>query len=123
MTDHDPSLTDQARANLASGATDGPGTDTCRGCGGPKEPSRLNSARCRACGQRKANSVRPARTTRTMRTDLPADVWDRLAAEAAAHGRPVGAYLRDLIVARDTRKHSGASPSTVSRNDGTDRKA
>lgn len=46
------------------------------------------------------------RTTRTMRCDLPVDVWDRLAAEAADAGVPVGRYLRDLIVARDERKHA-----------------
>lgn len=53
-----------------------------------------------------------ARTTRTLRCDLPIDVWDRLAADAAAAGVPIGRYTRDLIIARDTRKHPGARAST-----------
>jgi macrodomain Ter protein organizer (MatP/YcbG family) len=46
-----------------------------------------------------------SRTTRTIRTDLPVEVWDRLAEEAAAKGIPLGRLLRQLIVARDKRKH------------------
>jgi hypothetical protein len=42
-------LTPAARANLASGATSGPGTARCANCGGDKEPTRLNSRTCRAC--------------------------------------------------------------------------
>jgi hypothetical protein len=58
---------------------------------------------------------------RTLRTDIPADVWQRFADEAHAKGSNPGRYLRELLVARDTKKH-GASPSTpvtpsgVSRN-------
>jgi hypothetical protein len=58
-----------------------------------------------------------ARSTRTIRAELPTAVWDRLADEAASKNVPLGRLLRDLIVARDTRKY-GASPST----DPTDRK-
>lgn len=47
-----------------------------------------------------------ARTTKTIRADLPIDVWDRLAAEAAAKGMPLGRHLRNLIVARDKRQQS-----------------
>lgn len=49
---------------------------------------------------------------RTIRADIPSDVWDRLAAEAGAKGIPLGRHLRNLIVARDAK--------IVSRN--TDRK-
>jgi hypothetical protein len=60
------------------------------------------------------------RTTRTIRADIPNDVWDRLAAEAQSKGVPLGRHLRNLIVTRDTKKY-GASPSTgpdaVSRNE------
>lgn len=49
--------------------------------------------------------------SRLLRTDLPDDVWDRLAAEAAEHGVKIGVYLKQLVIARDARKH-GASTST-----------
>ena len=42
-------LTDQARANIAKGATNGPGTDVCATCGKAKEPTRVNSRQCRPC--------------------------------------------------------------------------
>lgn len=47
MTNRD--LTPAAAANVAAGAANGPGTDTCAACGGAKEPTRLNSRQCRAC--------------------------------------------------------------------------
>lgn len=49
------------------------------------------------------------RNTRTIRADIPNDVWDRLADEAAAHGIPLGRHLRNLIVSRDAKKY-GARP-------------
>lgn len=52
------------------------------------------------------------RTTRTIRADIPTDVWDRFAAEAAAAGVPIGRYLRNLIVARDRKRTAGATSST-----------
>lgn len=96
-------LTEQARDNLAAGAEDGPGTSVCRGCGGPKEATRLNSARCRECGRRKTPraTASTGASTKTIRADIPADVWDRLDAEASAKGVPLGRHLRNLIVARD----------------------
>lgn len=45
-----------------------------------------------------------APSKRTLRTDLPADVWDRLAAEAAAKGLTLAAHARNLIVARDKKQ-------------------
>lgn len=50
-----------------------------------------------------------ARTTRTLRTDLPVEVWDRLAAEAAAAGVPLARFARNLIVDRDTRRQARLS--------------
>lgn len=44
-----------------------------------------------------------ARTTRTIRADIPTDVWDRLAAEAAEKDIPLGRHLRNLIVNRDAK--------------------
>lgn len=95
-------LTEQALRNVESGATDGPGTTVCRGCGGPKEPTRLNSARCRECGA--GGSKRPA-PNKTVSASLPVEVWERLNSEAAESGQVLGAFLRDLIVKRDGRKH------------------
>lgn len=46
-----PELTENAKRNLASGGTSGPGTDTCVRCGNTKEPTRLNSALCRVCSE------------------------------------------------------------------------
>lgn len=46
-----------------------------------------------------------ARTTRTLRTSIPTDVWDRLAAEAADKGIPLGRHLHNLIVARDSKRY------------------
>lgn len=46
-----------------------------------------------------------AKTTRTVRAELPVGVWDRLAAEAAEAGVPLGTFLRRLIVKRDLNKH------------------
>lgn len=40
-----------------------------------------------------------------LRVDLPADVWDRLNAEAAQAGLKIGKHAQELIVARDARKH------------------
>jgi hypothetical protein len=48
------------------------------------------------------------RTTRTLRTELPADVWQRLADEAAVTGIPLARLVRQLIVARDRRKYPDA---------------
>lgn len=45
-----------------------------------------------------------ARTTRTLRTELPTDVWDRLADEAKVAGVPLGRFTRDLIVTRDRKR-------------------
>lgn len=53
-----------------------------------------------------------ARTTKTLRTDLPLDVWGRLADEAHEKGITIGRLTRDLIVARDAKKYPSASPST-----------
>lgn len=50
-----------------------------------------------------------ARTTRTIRADIPADVWERLAAEADERGVRLGTLLRQLIVARDAKRNPGAS--------------
>lgn len=46
------------------------------------------------------------KTTKTLRTDLPVEVWDRLEAEAASKGKKIGTYLRDLIVARDEKRQA-----------------
>lgn len=48
--------------------------------------------------------------SRLLRTDLPDDVWDRLAAEAEQHGMKIGAYLRRLVIARDQKKHGSQTP-------------
>jgi hypothetical protein len=53
-----------------------------------------------------------SKSTRTLRTELPTEVWDRLAAEAAAAGVPLGRYARELFVKRDTKKHPVLSTST-----------
>jgi macrodomain Ter protein organizer (MatP/YcbG family) len=49
------------------------------------------------------------RTTRTLRTDLPNDVWDRLADEARDAGVPLARFVRNLIVARDAKKYGAKS--------------
>lgn len=55
---------------------------------------------------------------RTIRTDIPTEVWDRLADEAAAQGIPLGRFLKNLIVTRDAKRQArlaqqqGATPST-----------
>lgn len=50
-----------------------------------------------------------ARSTRTLRTEVPNDVFDRLAAEAADAGIPLGRLLRQLIVARDRKKYPAST--------------
>lgn len=99
-------LTDQARANVAAGATSGPGTDTCAGCDGPKEPTRLNSARCRACGTGGTGASASTSPVRVLRATLPVDVAERFTAEAAAHGKQANVYLIELIMARDAKKQA-----------------
>lgn len=47
---------------------------------------------------------------RRLTLDLPPDVWDRLAAEAALKDMKIGAYVKRLIIARDAAR--------VSRNQG-----
>lgn len=49
-------------------------------------------------------SAHTAKSKRTIRADIPADVWDRLSAEAASKGIPLGRLLAALIVARDARR-------------------
>lgn len=49
------------------------------------------------------------RRNRTIRTDIPTDVWDRLAAEAADKGIPLGRHLKNLIVNRDKKRVLAAS--------------
>lgn len=36
--------------------------------------------------------------------NIPQDVWDRLAEEAAEEGKAVGTHLKDLIVTRDRKR-------------------
>jgi hypothetical protein len=57
-----------------------------------------------------------ARTTRTLRVELPEAVWSRLNDEAADKGLSLGTHARRLIVARDKRKF----PETGSRTEGSD---
>jgi hypothetical protein len=42
-------ITPKAEKNLARGATFGAGTPVCQKCKGPKEPSRINSYKCKSC--------------------------------------------------------------------------
>ena len=49
------------------------------------------------------------RSTRTIRADIPNDVWERFASDAAKAGVPMGRHLRNLLIARDTKRH-GAKP-------------
>ncbi len=96
-------LTDQARAHVAAGNTDGPGTQVCAACTGPKEPTRLNSARCRACGSGGASaSTSPIRV---LRAAVPTDVAERFAAEASEHDMQTNEYLTHLITRRDAKKY------------------
>lgn len=44
--------------------------------------------------------------SRLLRTDLPDDVWERLADEAAEHGVKIGVYVKRLIIARDAKRVS-----------------
>lgn len=46
-----------------------------------------------------------ARSTRTIRTDLPTDVWGRLEDEAREKNITLARHLRNLIVARDAKKY------------------
>ncbi len=102
-------LTDHARANLASGATSGPGTSVCAGCEGVKEATRLNSARCSDCGKGGLAKSASDSTVRIIRATLPTDVAERFVAEAEAAGMQANTYLTELVKRRDTRKY-GATP-------------
>lgn len=93
-------LSARARDNLEAGGEDGAGTAVCRKCHGDKEPSRLNSDRCRTCGKTGSRDA-------TVRLTLPADVWARFKAEAG--DTDPSAYLRGLILTRDRKKHPSAS--------------
>jgi macrodomain Ter protein organizer (MatP/YcbG family) len=53
-------------------------------------------------------SAHTAKGKRTVRADIPTDVWDRLAVEAAAKGVPLGRHLANLIVARDRKRRKDA---------------
>lgn len=44
--------------------------------------------------------------TRRLTVALPDDVWDRLDAEAADHGKTIGAYLKQLIITRDAKRQA-----------------
>lgn len=77
----------------------GKGTDTCGRCGKAKEPTRLNSNLCRTCDGRAAR--KPRVPTKRLTVDLPAEVWDRLNAEAAAKGQKIGLFAKGLIITRD----------------------
>lgn len=105
-------LTPQALANVESGATSGPGTDTCAGCEGPKEATRLNSARCRACGSGGLAASPSPSPVRVVRATIPTDVAQRFAAEAAEKGMQTQDLLAALLVARDAKKHPQPSPAT-----------
>lgn len=77
----------------------GAGTDVCNGCKGPKETTRRGSNKCRVCNNPSSKSG----PVKTIRTVLPAEVWDALQAEADRKGTTIGALLRDLVVARHER--------------------
>lgn len=49
------------------------------------------------------------KNTRTLRADIPNDVWDRFAEEARAKGITVGTHLRQLLVARDKKRTRDSS--------------
>lgn len=93
MTD----LTEQAAAWVAAGNKSGPGTDVCSGCEGPKEASRLNSARCRACGKGGLRASPSTQPRRTLRTSVPVDVAEAAAARCEAEGITVAAALALLV--------------------------
>lgn len=57
-----------------------------------------------------------AKNFRTLRTDLPNDVWDRLAEEAAAAGVPLGRFARNLFVARDAKRQAKQTTRTTTPN-------
>lgn len=109
-----PELTDAARAHLATGATTGPGTPLCAGCEGPKEPTRLNSSRCRACGTGGLGRSASPSPVRAITVTLPVAVMERFAAEAArfyaetpdpdSNGQ-TNDYLRHLIIKRDAKRY------------------
>lgn len=99
-------LTDAARANLAAGATSGPGTEVCAGCDGPKSPSRLNSARCKECGSGGIGKSTAPSPVRIIRATLPVDVAERFAAEAAEHDMTANTYLIHLVVTRDAKRQA-----------------
>lgn len=82
----------------------------CSACGRAKEPSRARSSKCRACDAA-AKARRDGRNTRMKRLtlDLPADVWDRLDAEAQANGQRIAGYLQQLTIKRDERKNGAKS--------------
>lgn len=101
-------LTEQARANVEAGATDGPGTMTCRKCGGDKESSRLNSSQCKSC-QREIDSSNPAKAKalktdkptamRSLRTVVPPETFGILEREAQAKDVTLAAWVRDVLIA------------------------
>lgn len=78
----------------------------CAVCGRPKEPTRVKSLKCRSCD----TGGRDGGPRRRLTIDLPADVWDRLDAEARAKDQRIGGYLIDLITKRDARLVSGNKP-------------
>lgn len=90
-------LTETAAANLAAGATDGPGTDVCRSCTGPKEPTRRNSARCRAC-ERGGAPVAAKPPTVVLKTSVERATYDAAAALARERGTTLAAVLRDGLL-------------------------
>lgn len=92
-----PELTDRARRNLERGGVTGPGTAVCRGCSGPKEATRLNSAQCRGCGE-------PGRTVQhSLKVSLPGPVLAALTAEATKYDQTPAERVAFLL----TRKYRG----------------
>lgn len=102
-------LTPAAQANLDSGATTGAGTFICIACTGPKEPSRLNSARCAACGKGGLKDSTSPSPYRVISATLPTEVASRLAAEAAEHDQQANDFLTALIIERDKRRQTRLS--------------
>ena len=56
-----------------------------------------------------------ARTTRTLRTELPTEVWDRLTDEAKEAGIPLARFTRDLIVTRDKKRQARLRQAAAAR--------
>lgn len=111
-----PVLTARSAARIKAGRTEGAGTDVCIKCVGPKEVSRVNSDKCKACNNPRNTSPRPSvvdgkrvNRARVMQVRVDEPMFQALVEQADKRGQTIDEYVNTGL-ARVLKKDAGWTP-------------